>query len=53
MYRYFAGYSAGETAELLEVTERTINRDWQKARAFLSLALEQPMGADGSAAEPA
>ncbi|MCG6117580.1 MAG: ECF-type sigma factor [Aquimonas sp.] len=48
LYRYFAGYSAAETAELLEVTERTINRDWQKARAFLSLALDQPM-ADGDA----
>jgi RNA polymerase sigma factor (TIGR02999 family) len=51
LYRYFAGYSATETAELLEVTERTINRDWQKARAFLSIALDQPMGedVDGSA----
>lgn len=51
LYRYFAGYSASETAELLEVTERTVNRDWQKARAFLSIALDQPMGedADGSA----
>lgn len=48
LYRYFAGYSAAETAELLQVTERTINRDWQKARAFLSLALDQPM-ADGDA----
>ncbi len=46
LYRYFAGYSATETAELLEVTERTINRDWQKARAFLSIALDQPMGED-------
>lgn len=46
LYRYFAGYSATETAELLEVTERTVNRDWQKARAFLSIALDQPMGGD-------
>lgn len=43
LYRYFAGYSATETADLLEVTERTVNRDWQKARAFLSIALDQPM----------
>jgi RNA polymerase sigma factor (TIGR02999 family) len=50
LYRYFAGYSAGETAELLEVTERTVNRDWQKARAFLSLALEQPMAGEGDEA---
>jgi RNA polymerase sigma factor (TIGR02999 family) len=39
LYRYFAGYSASETAELLEVTERTVNRDWHKARAWLALAL--------------
>lgn len=48
LYRYFAGYSATETAELLDVTERTINRDWQKARAFLSIALDQPMVEDST-----
>lgn len=48
LYRYFAGYSATETAELLDVTERTINRDWQKARAFLSIALDQPMVEDAA-----
>jgi len=53
LYRYFAGHSAAETAELLEVTERTVNRDWQKARAFLSLALEQAMDVDSDSAEPA
>lgn len=41
MFRYFAGYSAGETAGLLDVTERTVNRDWQKARAFLAMLLER------------
>lgn len=41
MFRYFAGYSAAETAGLLDVTERTVNRDWQKARAFLAMLLEQ------------
>lgn len=47
MFRYFAGYSAGETASLLDVTERTVNRDWQKARAWLSMALQQHVdGAD-------
>lgn len=48
LYRYFAGYSATETADLLDVTERTINRDWQKARAFLSIALDQPMVEDAA-----
>lgn len=39
LYRYFAGYTPTETAELLEVTERTVNRDWHKARAWLALAM--------------
>lgn len=33
--RYFAGYSEQETAELLDVTPRTVRRDWIKARAYL------------------
>ena len=40
LYRYFAGHSPQETADLLEVNVRTVNRDWHKARAWLSLALE-------------
>ena len=30
--RYFGGYSEKEIAETLEVTERTVQRDWEKAR---------------------
>ena len=41
LFRYFAGYSAEETAGLVGVTERTVNRDWHKARAWLSMALEE------------
>lgn len=37
--RYFAGLREPEIAEALGVTERTVQRDWQKARLFLSLAL--------------
>ena len=33
--RFFAGLSVEETAALLDVTDRTIKRDWRKARAFL------------------
>jgi RNA polymerase sigma factor (TIGR02999 family) len=33
--RYFAGLSLERIAELLEVTRRTIDRDWRFARAFL------------------
>ncbi len=38
--RYFGGLSETEIAECLGVTERTVQRDWQKARLFLSLALK-------------
>ncbi len=33
--RFFAGYSEEETAEALEVTARTVERDWVKAKAWL------------------
>jgi RNA polymerase sigma factor (TIGR02999 family) len=37
--RYFAGLSREETAELLGCAERTVQRDWQRARAFLHARL--------------
>ncbi len=37
--RYFGGYTEPETAEILGVTERTVRRDWIKARAYLFEAL--------------
>ncbi|TXI79922.1 MAG: sigma-70 family RNA polymerase sigma factor [Flavobacteriales bacterium] len=43
--RYFAGLSEQEIAELLQRSERSIRRDWQKARMFLLASLggeEQP-----------
>lgn len=33
--RFFAGLTAEETAEALDVTRRTVHRDWLKAQAFL------------------
>ena len=33
--RYFAGYSEQEVAELMGTSERTVRRQWEKARAFL------------------
>ncbi len=33
--RYFGGLTEVEVAEVLGVTERTVRRDWRKARAFL------------------
>jgi RNA polymerase sigma factor (TIGR02999 family) len=37
--RYFGGYSEQEIAETLEVTERTVQRDWERARLILAAAL--------------
>lgn len=34
-YRYFAGLTEEEIAHVLGVTDRTVRRDWRKARAFL------------------
>ena len=33
--RYFGGYSELEIAEMLGISDRTLRRDWRKARAFL------------------
>lgn len=38
--RYFGGMSETEIAEALEVTERTVRRDWEKARLWLAHALK-------------
>jgi RNA polymerase sigma factor (TIGR02999 family) len=37
--RYFAGMTEVEIAEALEVTERTVRREWEKARLLLAEAL--------------
>jgi RNA polymerase sigma factor (TIGR02999 family) len=38
--RYFAGLSELEIAALLKRSERSIRRDWQKARLFLLASLK-------------
>lgn len=38
--RYFGGLLETEIAEALGVTERTVQRDWQKAKLFLAMALK-------------
>lgn len=38
--RCFGGYAETEIAKMLDVTERTVQRDWRKARAFLMSQLE-------------
>ncbi len=42
--RHFAGLSVAETAEALDMSIRTVERNWQRARAHLNTA----MGVDGS-----
>lgn len=42
--RFFAGLSEEETARALEVTTRTIQRDWAKARAWLHAELDSTTG---------
>jgi RNA polymerase sigma factor (TIGR02999 family) len=37
--RYFGGYSEKEIAETLQVTKRTVQRDWEKARLILAAVL--------------
>ena len=39
--RFFAGLSVPETAEALDVSERTVKREWQFARAWLYRELDE------------
>jgi RNA polymerase sigma factor (TIGR02999 family) len=38
--RYFGGYTDDEIAESLDLTTRTVRRDWRKARMLLHVALQ-------------
>jgi RNA polymerase sigma factor (sigma-70 family) len=38
--RYFGGYSDREIAATLDITERTVQRDWEKAKMLLRLLLD-------------
>jgi len=38
--RFFAGLAEAEIAEALQLSLRTVQRDWERARAFLTLALK-------------
>ncbi|AHG89669.1 RNA polymerase sigma factor [Gemmatirosa kalamazoonensis] len=39
--RFFGGLSEDETAAVLGVSARTVNRDWRRARAWLEAALRE------------
>jgi RNA polymerase sigma factor (TIGR02999 family) len=40
--RYFGGLSVAETAAVMGTSERTVERDWARAKAYLYRALSQP-----------
>jgi len=40
-YKFFGGLTNNEIAQLLSVNERTIERDWLKAKNLISMALER------------
>ncbi|MBI1407823.1 MAG: sigma-70 family RNA polymerase sigma factor [Caulobacter sp.] len=40
-FRFFAGYSDEQTARIMGLTDRTVRRDWVKARAWLYRALSE------------
>lgn len=40
-YRFFGGMSIPETAEVLDLSTRTVERDWIKARAYLVQQLRE------------
>jgi RNA polymerase sigma factor (TIGR02999 family) len=47
--RFFGGLSVPETAEALGASPRTVNREWVRARAYLSRLLSASGEADGDA----
>lgn len=47
-WRYFGGMSEPEIAQRLGLTERTVRRDWRKARAFLYYQMTRETCADES-----
>jgi RNA polymerase sigma factor (TIGR02999 family) len=39
--RFFGGLDVRDTAELLEISESTVDRDWRSAKAWLSLQIRR------------
>jgi RNA polymerase sigma factor (TIGR02999 family) len=45
--RYFGGFTVSETARILSLSERTVERDWARARGWFRLALKDGSGQAG------
>ena len=39
--RFFGGFDARQTADLLQVSESTVDRDWRAAKAWLSIQIRR------------
>jgi RNA polymerase sigma factor (sigma-70 family) len=53
LLRFFGGFTIDQTAELLAVSPRTVNQDWNQARAWLRVKLEdEHAGGSDAAASP-
>ncbi len=51
--RFFGGLEMGELAELFEVSEATVAREWRSARAWLALEIRRSLSGRGEEAGPA
>jgi RNA polymerase sigma factor (TIGR02999 family) len=41
--KFFCGFSFAEIGTMLELSERTVQRDWEKARIYLHNVLQEPL----------
>ena len=41
--KFFCGFSFSEIGTMLDLSERTVQRDWEKARIYLHNVLEEPL----------
>ena len=41
--KFFCGFSFAEIGTMMELSERTVQRDWEKARIYLHNVLEEPL----------
>lgn len=46
--RFFGGMNVQETAEALDISTRTVERDWRKAKTYLLRYLDDPQSEGGS-----